>query len=442
MRQGSLTVNMHLTFDRTLLVAACFVLISGFLSTAPAQQSAKLARIEFVGLKRLRPDQLIPLTGLQIGQTVNGEIFDAAANKLLQTGLFRRLAYRVHSNKDQATIIFDVEESAAQLPVVFENFVWFTTDEITEAIKRDVPFFNGTAPANGEIADKIAATLQRLLASKNIKATVEYLPYVSKDKQELVYTVKGTRIPICSLHFPGAAAVSEADLVRASRELFNSDYSQKDVATFAPIKLLPLYRRLGRLRAEFQTPTVALENSPQCSGGVSVTVPVDEGLTYHWAKSVWDGNDKLTIEDLATALGMNPGDLADGIKIDNGLKNVAKAYGNRGYLNVTINESIEYDDNASTVTYRFDIKEGPRFFMGNLIVNGLPAADADQLKAKWTLGQNAVFDGDYLEQFRNRELRDFLTSMRRSRAGPPVEVQVETRPDRQKQTVDVLITFK
>ena len=433
---------MRFILNRFLFVAILVGLINGLVSPARAQQNSTLQKIEFVGLKRLRADQVIPLTGLKIGQAVNQEIFDAAANKLLQTGLFRRLAYRVRSNRDQATITFDVEESAVRLPVVFENFVWFTPDEITEAVKRDVPFFNGTAPANGEIPDKIAASLQRLLASKNIKATVEYLPYVTKDKQELVYTVKGTRIPVCSLHFPGASAISEADLVRASHELLNANYSQKDVATFAPIKLLPLYRRIGRLRAEFQSPTVTLENSQQCAGGVSVTIPVEEGLTYRWAKSVWDGNDKLSVEDLATALGMNPGDLADGIKIDNGLKNVAKAYARRGYMNAIVNESIEYDDSSSSVTYRFNINEGPRFFMGNLIVKGLPADEADQLKAKWTLGQNAVFDEDYIENFRKNELRDFIATMRRSRAGPPVQVEVETKPDRQKQSVDVVITFR
>jgi len=432
---------MSFTFKRAVVVAIFLILLPMLQLPFFAQQNATLARIEFVGLKKLTSDQVIALSGLKVGQPVNSEIFDAAANKLLQTGLFRKLGYRVRSNKDQATIIFDVEESAVRLPVVFENFVWFTDEEITEAVRRDVPFFNGTAPANGEIADKIAAALQRLLASKNINARVEYLPYVSKEKQELVYTVTGTRIPVCSLHFPGASAVSETDLIRASRELINSNYSQKDVATFAPIKLLPLYRRLGRLRAEFQTPSVRLESSAQCPNGVSIAIPVEEGMTYRWAKSVWDGNDKLTVEDLATALGMNPGDIADGIKIDNGLKNVAKEYGHRGYLNATVKESIEYDDSNSSVTYRFNINEGPRFFMGNLIIKGLPPADAEQLKAKWTLGPNTVFDESYLDQFRQTSLREFMTTVMRSRPGTSKRVSVETKPDFQKQTVDVLIIF-
>lgn len=428
--------------NRIVAMIGFLIVLAASPLIASGQPAGRLERIEFVGLKKLTSAQVIALTGLKVGQPADRASFDAAANKLLDSGLFRRLAYHVRGTKNGLTLTFDVEESAVSLPVVFENFVWFTDEELAEAIRKDVLFYNGTAPATGDTTEKIAASLRRLLASRNINAQVEYLPYVTKEKQELVFTVKGTRIPVCSLHFPGASAISEADLVRASRELLNSDYSRKDIATFAPIKLLPLYRHIGRLRAEFQTPTVALENSPQCANGVAVTIPVEEGLTYRWLKSVWEGNDKLTVAELATALGMNPGEVADGTRIDAGLKNVAKAYAQRGHMNAAVKESVEYDDASSTVTYRFNIDEGPRYFMGNLVVNGLSATDADELKSKWTLGVNAVFDGSYLETFRSTTLREFMTALAQRPKGTRMKVDIETRPNAQKQTVDVILTFR
>jgi len=423
--------------------AGLFIFLPSFTMPVAAQQAMRLERIQVVGLKRLTTDQVVALSGLQTGQMIDNAALDAAAGKLLQSGLFRRLAYRVRSTSGAATVTFDVEESAVNLPVVFENFVWFSDEELAEAIRKDVPYFNGSAPANGDTTDKIAASLQRLIAARNIKGTVEYLPYVSRDKQELVFAVKGAHVPVCSLHFPGASAVSEADLVKASRELLSAEYSRKDVATFAPIKLLPLYRRIGKLRAEFQPPTVVLESSAGCAGGVAVTIPVEEGATYRWAKSIWDGNEKLGVEELATALGMNPGDLADGIKIDQGVKNVARAYARRGHLTAAVRESIEYDDAASLVSYRFAISEGPRYFMGNLIISGLAPADTESLKSKWTLGTNAVFDESYIDEFRRTSLREFMVAYaQRLRNGPRLGVSVETRPDAQKLSVDVLITIK
>ena len=411
---------------------------------ATAQQRQTLGRLEFVGLKRLNRDQVVAMTGLRVGQVVDAQVLDTAAGELLKTGLFRKLSYRVHNSpNNQAIVTFQVEESAVSLPVVFENFVWFSDEEIVAAIRKDVLYFNGTSPASGEVPDRIAAALQRLLSEKHITGQVDYLPYISKDKEELLYSVKGARIPVCSLHFPGASAVPEADLVKASQPLFKTDYSKKDIATFAPLNLLPLYRHRGYLHAEFQPPSATLEASAQCSGGVNVTIPVTEGSSYRWAKSIWDGNDKLSVEDLATALGMNPGDIADGVKIDAGLKNIARAYAQRGYLTPTIKESPEYDDAASLVSYRFNITEGPRYFMGNVIITGVTPTEAEELKSKWTLGPNAVFDESYLEQFRQGPLRDFIRAKaQRSRIGARPDVEVSERPDAQKSSVDIVIAFK
>jgi outer membrane protein insertion porin family len=425
------------------LPAAAVLLLVLLLAPVAAQQQQTLGRLEFVGLKRLTREQVVTMSGLKVGQAINASVLDAAAGELLKTGLFRRLSYRVHNAGNQAVVTFQVEESAVSMPVVFENFVWFSDEEIVEAIRKDVIFFNGTSPASGETPDKIAAALQRLLNEKHIAGQVDYLPYVSKDKQELLFTVKGAHIPVCSLHFPGATAVSDAELIKASQPLFKTDYSQKDTMTFIPLNLLPLYRRIGYLRAEFQPPSATLETGAQCPGGVNVTIPVNEGRSYRWAKSVWEGNDKLTVEDLGTALGMNPGDVADGSKIDAGIKKVNKAYGQRGFLTPSIQSSPEFDDAASVVTYNFKVNEGPRYFMGDLIVTGLPPADVTELKSKWTLGNNAVFDESYLDQFRQGPLRDFLRAMtQRSRIGQRANVEVDVRPNPQRLTVDVVIAFK
>ena len=431
---SSMRVARLLTIALTLTLASVSVI---------SQQSARLQKVEVTGLKRMTADQVITLSGLQIGQAVDGTVLDAAANKMMQSGLFRRLGYHTRNTKDGAIVTFDIEESAVSLPVVFENFVWFTDDELLAGIRQDVPFFNGTAPATGDTTDKIAAALQRLLATRHINARVEYLPYVSQDKQELLFTVRGARIPICSLHFPGASAIPEAQLVNASREILNTEYSKKDIATFAPIKLIPLYRHLGYLRAEFQPATVSMENSAACPSGVSVTIPVAEGTVYTWAGSEWNGNEKLTVDDLAGALGMNPGEVADGLKIEKGLKAVRRAYAGRGYLSAQVKESIEFAEGAPRVRYIFNISEGPRFFMGNLIISGLAPTDAEALKSKWILGSNSVFDETYIDQFRQTALREFMAGLiQRSRGAARTHVEVQTRPDATKLTVDVLINFK
>jgi hypothetical protein len=73
----------------------------------------------------------------------------------------------------------------------------------------------------------------------------------------------------------------------------------------------------------------------------------------------------------------------------------------------------------------------------------LSPADATDLKSKWTLGSNAVFDESYLEQFRQGPLREFVRAMmQRSRTGTRVGVEVEQRPNVARNTVDVVLAFK
>ena len=427
---------------RIILLLGLLISVSLWPSAGYSQQAVKLERIQFTGLKKLAAAQAIELSGLKIGQSIDASVLDAAAARLLESGLFKKLGYSVHSPNGRATVTFAVEESAVTLPAVFEDFVWFSDEDILAAIRRDVPYFNGTAPASGDTTDKITAALQRLLNSRSITGHVESFSNVTKDKLELVFTVKGAKIPVCVVRFPGAAAIPEAQLMQASRPLLSTEYSRKDITAFVDARLTPLYRRLGHLRAEFQPLKFMLTNSPQCAGGVDVSVPVEEGRSYRWLKSVWDGNEKLTIEELATALGMNPGDLADGTRIDDGLKKVADAYLRHGYLSATVRETVEYDDGNSGVIYRFSIVEGARSFMGKLIINGLPAEEEERLRSKWTLGTNGVYDQTYVDDFEQKGLREFMTGLaQRSPGSRRARVSLTTKPDPQKQTIDVIISF-
>lgn len=411
-----------------------------------AQKPARLSKIEVVGLRHLTPEQIIAVSELQIGQSVDPDILDAAANRLMHSGLFKRLTYRVHNTGDQDTVIFEVEEAARNLPVVFENFVWFSDDEIFHAIRQDVPFFDGTSPEAGGTADKIAAALQRLLNENRIPGQVEFLPYgdASSSKQELLFTVKGVKIPVCSLHFPGTVAVSEGDLIKSSQQLLKSDYSKKDAGEFAKYTLLPLYRHVGHLRARFEEPAAKLETDAgnQCVNGVAVTIPVDEGVAYSWEKAEWSGNQVVSSDELSAALSMKAGDVADGLKIEKGQHGVSKAYGRRGYVAIRLRESPEFDDAARRVTYRFTISEGQQYHMGNLVISGLSSEDAQQLRAKWTLASGAVFDESYLEDF-HKIMQDFVGRLiQRSRGSFHPHVEVQMHPNAQKQIVDVSIAFK
>jgi outer membrane protein assembly factor BamA len=155
---------------------------------------------------------------------------------------------------------------------------------------------------------------------------------------------------------------------------------------------------------------------------------------------VWSGNAALSSEELSTAFGLRAGDLAPQAKIDEGLGRIRKAYARRGYIGAEITDVTRNLD-GRRANYQFTIREGPQYRMGVLTVTGLNGVDTRSLRGKWTLAVGAVFDDSYLEQFRTTVLRQFVAS-RTQRTGIRSKFEVNTTPDSQKHTVDVIITFK
>jgi outer membrane protein assembly factor BamA len=410
-------------------------------SSALGQQGTKslqLAKIEFEGLNRYSREQIIEASGLKIGQTVNETILDEAANRLMQTGFFKNMGYRVRAASDQATVTFQVEETGDKgVPVVFDNFVWFTDEELTAAIRREIPSFDGTALESGNITDSIKAILQRLLQEKKLPGQVEHMP---SDAPSHIFSVKGVKIPICEVTFTGEAAINENDLKASSKALFNDDYSRGIVVDFANLSLGQLYRERGYLRARFREGSVKVLDNADCKSGVGVTLAVEEGLQYSWDKAEWAENKVLSGPELDAAMGMKQGEVASSTKIDKGMKMVDEAYGKKGYIAARLRPAPEFDDANKRVTYRFKVAEGPQFRMGAFLIKGLPDDLTKRFTDKWQLAQGAVYDASYLETYFSKVIsgnRDLVPAL-----GRVPKISSEVKPDSKQLMVNVTINFK
>src|SRR5215813_2969108 len=430
-----------------LIFIICTVLPgTAALAQQPAAPDPKLAKVEFVGLKRLTHDQLLKTSGLQIGETVNQDALDAAGQRLMDSGLVHRLSYRFQVKGEQGTVIFQIEEgSGKESAVTFDNFIWFSEEQLGDAVRREVPSFNGTAPAEGQMTDAILKALKQLLAARKIAGTVEYLPSEGIDnKIEHVFRVKGVRLPICSVHFPGARHVEEARLVKSSHDLLLTDYSRSFASTFALSNLFPIYKELGHLRATFGRPQASPQTIEECKDGVEVTIPVEEGAIYVWNGAEWSGNQVLTTATLDSELNMKSGEIANGIKFDTGIAAALKAYARKGYLEASVRPQPDYDDAARKVSYHLDVKEGPQYHMGNLNIKGFSDPLGNYLRGKWEMRRDDVYDQGYVDEFFRNEFKEVLRKVveERQSQGRPAPKKVDTivRPNRETRTVD--ITFE
>jgi outer membrane protein insertion porin family len=418
------------------------ICVSILVTTAIFAQSArKIAGIETEGLQALTAETVIATAGLKIGQTFSVEAIDAAAERLVKSGLFKRVAYRTRNTGGNVTITFQLEEIKGQSsPVVFDNFIWFSDEELAAAIKREVPSFNGSAPDAGNTNEAIKQALQNLLTERKLPGQVEY----NLTEHEHMFRVEGVPMTICTLHFPGAQSVPEQKLIEATRSSMERQYSRQSANTFPKYGLYPIYRELGHLRASFGTPVAKPESNENCEG-VELTIPVNEGAVYSWAKAEWSGNQVLSAQELDAALGMKPGEVANGKKFDKGLSEVKRAYGKHGHIQADMNPTPEFDDATPKVTFKIAVNEGPQYRMGTVEFKGFSPVDAALLAEKWNLKSGDVYDQSYAGHFFRVDADEILSRLakeRQAQGKPFPNLSTLEKPNRQTLTVDLTIELK
>ena len=406
-----------------------------------AQAGRKVAGIEVEGLKTLTAETVVATSGLKMGETFSVAAIDAAAQRLVDSGLFKKVAYRTRAVGANVTITFQLEELKGQsLPVFFDNFIWFSDEELATAIKREVPSFNGSAPDIGNTNEAIRKALQNLLAERKLPGQVEY----NLGEQEHLFRVAGAPMTICTLHFPGAQSVSEEKLIQAARSSIDSEYSRQSATTFPKYSLYPIYRELGHLRASFGLPVAKPVANADCEG-VDLTIPVNEGAVYSLAKAEWSGNQVLSAKELDDALGMKPGEVANGKKFDKGLSDVKKAYGKHGYIQVQMSPTPEFEDGVTRVTFKIGVNEGPQYRMGQVEFKGFSPVDAALLAEKWTLKSGGIYDQSYAARFFRADAHEIVSRIfkaRESQGKPLPNLSTHENPNRQTLIVNLLIELK
>ena len=222
------------------------------------------------------------------------------------------------------------------------------------------------------------------------------------------------------------------------------DYSRQSAVTFPKFGLYPIYRELGHLRATFGAPVAKPASNADCEG-VDLTIPVNEGAKYSWARAEWSGNRVLSAKELDDALGMKPAEVANGKKFDKGLADIQRAYGKHGHIQVHMNPTPEFDDAGPNVTFKIAVDEGPQYRMGTVQFKGFSPVDAALLGEKWTLKSGEVYDQSYSGRFFRVDADEILSRIakdRQAQGKPKPDLGILESPNRETLTMNLMIEVK
>lgn len=415
------------------------LLVLPALGQAPADSgSGKLVSVKVTGSARYRSEQIVPATGLTPGETVTKFDFQNGADRLAQLGSFASVQYRFASEDAGVIVEYQVTD-APGLPVWFDNFPWFRDDELTAALKRAVPLFDGTTPERGSLLHEMSNALESLLETRGVHSSVSNSVVTAPVTDERVqqFHVENAGVNISSVEFSDALAQGDRGIHQRLSDVVGQPYSRTLVELFEFEQVRPVYLSHAFLRVRFGPPSARITGSAG-DARVTVVAPIEPGPAFTWGGVTWSGNTVVSSAELNGLVALKTGDPADGMKTEALWDAARETYSRRGYLDVNFTPAPHFDDNAKRVTYSAAVTEGPRYHMGRLVLTGLSIEGERRIRAAWAIAEGAVFDNSVYEQF-------VETGIKQAFSGLPFHYEKVGRflqKDAKTGTVDVLLDFE
>lgn len=435
---------------RLPLVAYVAFLLPLFSGPAALAQTADnsvaiLKSIHAEGIKHLSEPQLIALSGLTVGSPVGKSDLQSAADRLVQTGLFSTVNYAFQAKEEGGLYLTFKLVEAPRIPAYFDNFPWFTEAELAEAIKKTLPFYDGTLPEAGATVDQVGAILGDLTASRGMHTAVEHQVIANPIGEGTVqeFRIADVVLQISKLEFGDPALAANKTIRQHLGEVQGKAYSRMMVDLFLAEQVRPIYLQHGFLRVKLGPPEIRLSGNPnqKLPDQIPVFVPVTPGPVYKWKGAQWTGNTALSVYTLNDLIGLKTGDVADGMTLQGAWDRMQEQYGHLGYLDAKVEAEADFDDQAHTVYYRVKITEGRPYKFGKLVLTEISPTAERRLRAAWPILSGDIFDKTKFE--------DFLLKLQVHREQIFVDLPVHydsighwLEKDANSGTVDVLMDFK
>jgi outer membrane protein insertion porin family len=126
------------------------------------------------------------------------------------------------------------------------------------------------------------------------------------------------------------------------------------------------YQKEGYARMK----VAGVDNSWDADGGVTKVIRVDEGKRYRLREILFSGNDSFLRPELLGLMRNREGAFVDYVGLERDQEMIATKYRDSGFLDATVDGTVEFVEGKEEVVARFTIAEGPRYRLGSVVVQG------------------------------------------------------------------------
>jgi outer membrane protein insertion porin family len=338
-------------------------------AAAPAP-SELVQSITIQGNERIESETILSYLPIQAGDTITSARIDLAIKTLFKTELFQDVSIQLQNGN----LVVRVVENPIINQVVFEGNDNLKDDKLRDEVQ--------VRPRGIFTKGKVQADVQRIveLYRRSGRISVTVTPQIVQLPQkriDLIFEIsEGPKSGVARINFLGNRRYSDNDLrnvvvtkeSRLYRFLSTNDNYDPDRLDYDQEQLRKFYRNHGYY--DFRIVNAMAELTPD-KNNFAITYTLDEGQKYRFGKlTVNTELKKLNGNVLRQLLPIRSGQQYQDDKIEQATDSLTFAAGAAGFAFVDVVPHYTPNRENHTVDVTFDVKEGPRVYVGRIDVVG------------------------------------------------------------------------
>jgi outer membrane protein insertion porin family len=383
-------------------------LLAAFFSAAAfAIQPFVIKDIRVEGAQRTEAGTVFSYLPVKVGENMDDDKAAAAIKALYATGFYSDVRLEVEND---VLIVFLVERPAIS-QIDINGAKEFTKDNLKDGLKTA-----GISEAkifDRSLLDRAEKEIKRQYTSRGFysaKVTTTVTP-IERNRISLVFTIdEGEVSKIVDINIIGASAFSESTLLKEfelttggwfSWFTKEDQYSKQKLSGDLE-KLKSYYLNRGFLEFNIESTQVSITPDKE---KIYITVNIVEGPVYTITDIKFQGELKITEEEMRSLLLFKPGETFSRQKIVDSVKRISDRLGNDGYSFANINPVPEADRAKKTASFTMFVDPGRRVHVRRINVQGnsrtrdeVVRREMRQLESAWYSNEKIARSKERLER--------------------------------------------
>lgn len=399
--------------------------------------------IHFVGAPDYSDNELLTAAGLKKGALLDYAAINAAAQRLMDTGLFEGLTTKF----DGLELTYTIHESDKVFPVVIGNLPLDNLGTLDEALHKQLPLYHGKVPGQDGYQEQVRAALEKMLSDNGLTATVLAVntadPGHRNEVGSVTYSISTPEVHGAIAAINGVSAERLGRLQKIVDAAAKGTYDRQGTPSSVERAALLFYEDLGYAAATAKAERHG--KAQMAAGGIVVPMELNivEGNSYKLGKVEIPPDTEITQADLIKALqpeGMGAGHAVTSsiTRIRFVVAMVKRFYLHKGYMHCEVTPVPSYDDATGMANYTFKVTTGDVYHLGFVKFDNVNDDLRHLLQRYWQMMPGDAFDAEYAGNFVEKaKLQDSVLA----RVLANVIVTYDATADPQTHDVNVVIHF-